>query len=146
MEKFSIYVPIVVVLSFLLLHIALADVTARFENQNAQVSAVLKNGSHGVKEVSQLAKPLWGDVFLCRCKIPPRGHFSRWFFKPLSIPDKISHGRELSGSSTGESRLQDGHGCDGRPNHRQCGLGRLFFEEGIQSRSGFSPIFAGILH
>ena len=75
MEKFSIYVPIVVVLSFLLLHIALADVTARSENQNAQVSAVLKNGSHSVKEVSQLAKPLWETFFFADARFRHEGIF-----------------------------------------------------------------------
>ena len=63
MEKLSVYVPIILFLTVILLQIPSADAISMSENQNARVSAVLKNGAPAVKEVSKLAKPLWEEFF-----------------------------------------------------------------------------------
>ena len=63
MEKSGVYVPIILFLAVILLQIPSADAISETEIQNAQESDVHSNASPAVKEVSQLAKPIWEEFF-----------------------------------------------------------------------------------
>lgn len=63
MKRLGVYTWIIAFINVLLLQISSADATSETEIQNAQESAVLRNGSPAVKDVSRLAKPLWEEFF-----------------------------------------------------------------------------------
>lgn len=63
MEKLGVYALIIVFINVMLLQISSADAIWESEIQKAQESAVLGHRAPAVKEVSQLAKPLWQEFF-----------------------------------------------------------------------------------
>ena len=79
MERPSVYVPIIVFLTLLLLQIRSADAISMSENQKARKSAVLKNGAPGVKEMAQLAKPLWAEFFFADARFRQESIFQDGF-------------------------------------------------------------------
>ncbi len=63
MKRLGVYARIIVFNTVMLLQISSADTISVTEIQKVQESAVLKNGSPTVKDVSRLAQPLWQEFF-----------------------------------------------------------------------------------